>query len=200
MIKYITYSYLNKIEKFQDNDYIKAKIYYYIAPTIKQIKPASIVTLTNEKRDLCNLWDINKEDLLQDLKLDYFKIREDERSSGIMIYNRDKLEDIIYKEESLEFLLQYGYNKDMNLNEVLFKLKERFSLACPHEIGLFLGYPIDDVKDFIDNNKKCLATGYWKVYNNLPYAKDQFKRFDIARIDVMTEIIKSNKGVKGYKN
>lgn len=200
MIKDITYNYLNKIEQFSDSDYIKAKVYYHIAPTIKQIKPASIVTLTNEKRDLCNLWHINKKEVLYDCNLDYFKLREDERSISIMIYNREKLENVIYNEQSLEFLLQYGYNKDMNLNEVLFRLKERFSLVCPHEIGLFLGYPIDDVKDFIDNSNNCLATGYWKVYNNLSYAKSQFERFDIAKIDVMTEIMRNNKVVKSYKN
>lgn len=37
----------------------------------------------------------------------------------------------------------------------------------PHEVGLFLGYPLDDVTGFIEQkgkNYKCC--GIWKVYGN----------------------------------
>nr|WP_172556328.1 DUF3793 family protein [Clostridium putrefaciens] len=76
------------------------------------------------------------------MKLDYFRSGKKKGVSVIMIYNRSKLEGVIYNEEGLESLLQYGYNKDMKLNEVLFKLKQRFAFVCLHEIGLPLGYPI----------------------------------------------------------
>ena len=41
----------------------------------------------------------------------------------------------------------------------------RSSAEFPHEVGLFLSYPPEDVKGFIENraaNAKC--TGVWKVY------------------------------------
>lgn len=35
----------------------------------------------------------------------------------------------------------------------------------PHEIGLFLGYPLGDVKGFIKHRgQNCKCTGCWKVY------------------------------------
>lgn len=38
----------------------------------------------------------------------------------------------------------------------------------PHEMGILLGYPVEDVEGFIINNgKNELYTGYWKVYDNL---------------------------------
>ena len=41
-------------------------------------------------------------------------------------------------------------------------------MGFPHEIGVFLGYPLDDVKGFIKNEgKKYLMIGYWKVYSDL---------------------------------
>ena len=48
----------------------------------------------------------------------------------------------------------------------------------PHEIGLFLSYPPEDVKGFIENkasNSKCVGT--WKVYGNVDRAKALFAQF-----------------------
>ena len=37
----------------------------------------------------------------------------------------------------------------------------------PHEIGLFLGYPPEDVRGFIENETRNYKfTGYWKVYGD----------------------------------
>lgn len=49
----------------------------------------------------------------------------------------------------------------------------------PHEIGLFLGYPPEDVQGFIEQkacNSKC--TGYWKVYGDQKKAERIFDRYN----------------------
>lgn len=48
----------------------------------------------------------------------------------------------------------------------------------PHEIGLFLGYPPEDVQGFIENkacNQKC--TGCWKVYGDPVRAQKTFEKY-----------------------
>ncbi len=202
LIKDITCSYMNKIEYFSDIDYIKAKIYYHIAPTLKGLKPSSIVTLTKDKRDLCNLWDLYKNQILLDCGLDYFELKRDDQSINVMVYNKSYLIRTIHNSNNLDFLFQYGYYKSMNLNEILNRLKQRFVNVCPHEVGIFLGYPIEDVKDFIKHPKKpCLITGYWKVYNDLDYAEKKFKSFDKAKINVMMDIMNGfNFTNKNYLN
>ena len=49
----------------------------------------------------------------------------------------------------------------------------------PHEIGIFLGYPLSDVLGFI-NNETCCCMGAWKVYSpkKAEYFKSLFKLFD----------------------
>lgn len=48
----------------------------------------------------------------------------------------------------------------------------------PHEIGLFLGYPVEDVKGFIKNKAdRAKCVGCWKVYGDLNEAQRQFNRF-----------------------
>lgn len=49
----------------------------------------------------------------------------------------------------------------------------------PHEIGLFLGYPPEDVRGFIEEGAdRCKCTGCWKVYGDVSSAKQQFARYD----------------------
>ena len=52
----------------------------------------------------------------------------------------------------------------------------------PHEIGVLLGYPAEDVKGFVVNEgKNYLYSGYWKVYGDLSEAKQLFYKFDRAK-------------------
>jgi len=54
--------------------------------------------------------------------------------------------------------------------------------AFPHEMGLLLGYPVDDVMGFIENRGKNFShTGYWKVYSNPLEAITLFERYNQAK-------------------
>ena len=51
--------------------------------------------------------------------------------------------------------------------------------AFPHEIGVFLGYPLEDVLGFIENGgRNCLSCGCWKVYSNACAALAAFRRYE----------------------
>lgn len=65
-------------------------------------------------------------------------------------------------------------------NQQTFKGDE--SGEFPHEVGLFLSYPPEDVKGFIDhrtNNFKC--AGLWKVYGDEEKARSLFAKYKNAR-------------------
>lgn len=47
----------------------------------------------------------------------------------------------------------------------------------PHEIGLFLGYPPEDVRGFIENHDACKCVGCWKVYGNEREARRLFAKY-----------------------
>ena len=81
-----------------------------------------------------------------------------------------------------ELLLQYGYTPE-NLNACVLHLIRRLRTAdeFPHEIGLFLSYPPEDVLGFIHNkacNHKCL--GCWKVYGDEQKAKSTFEKYNLC--------------------
>ena len=63
-------------------------------------------------------------------------------------------------------------------------LKKRFEASedFPHEIGIFLDYPLGDVIGFIQNggqNYKC--SGCWKVYCNECEALKMFQKYHKCR-------------------
>ena len=49
----------------------------------------------------------------------------------------------------------------------------------PHEIGLFLSYPPEDVLGFIRNKaRKYKCVGYWKVYGDASAAQSIFETYE----------------------
>ena len=55
-----------------------------------------------------------------------------------------------------------------------FCLEEEF----PHEIGVFLGYPLDDVKGFIRHKGRDYTfCGCWKCYGDPQAARRRFERY-----------------------
>lgn len=76
------------------------------------------------------------------------------------------------------FLQQMGYAPQPE--KALRQLEQRLAhrVDCPHEIGLFLGYPLSDVVGFILNRgQNCKCTGCWKVYSNEAETRRRFAQF-----------------------
>ena len=84
----------------------------------------------------------------------------------IYVYRRERLQDDLTAPGVVRFLSAYGYpGKDAQgaLEHLQRRLEQ--SGGFPHEIGLFLGYPLGDVIGFVQNaGKNCKCTGCWKVY------------------------------------
>ena len=88
-----------------------------------------------------------------------------EKGFLVLAYRKNKLETILEDEETKAFIKNFGYDTE-NLAKCLNRLSIRLKVEdFPHEIGLFLGYPLDDVKAFIKNKgKNFVLNGTWKVY------------------------------------
>jgi len=97
----------------------------------------------------------------------------------IYIYRPGRLQSDLDVGEAKDFLLRFGY-EESSLDGCISRLADRI-YECdefPHEIGLFLGYPPEDVKGFIElGGRNSKASGYWKVYGDVDRAQKQFERF-----------------------
>ena len=101
----------------------------------------------------------------------------------IYVYRPKRLEKDLNHPDALCFLKQCGYQNGCALDLVQ-QLQEKLceSQDFPHEIGLFLGYPFEDVQGFIQNRGcNCRLCGYWKVYANECEKKRLFEKYSHCR-------------------
>lgn len=97
----------------------------------------------------------------------------------LYIYRPSRLEQDFAEQKIAGMLEEYGYSVDKP-GKCVAELSQRIysSDTFPHEIGLFLSYPFEDVCGFINNpGEGCKCTGYWKVYGNEQKARRQFEEY-----------------------
>ncbi len=98
-----------------------------------------------------------------------------------MCTREKKLRTDLNHPNACKILRRNGY-ADTSVDAALAHLKMRFascggSKEFPHEIGLFLGYPPDDVAGYILNSgKNCKCCGCWKVYCNECETRENFRK------------------------
>ena len=98
----------------------------------------------------------------------------------IYVFRRSALACDLAKPGVASFLGRFGYDTD-DVDRMLETLAKHAadSKDFPHEIGVFLGYPLGDVTGFINNNgKNYKHCGLWKVYCNECEARKTFARLN----------------------
>ena len=98
----------------------------------------------------------------------------------IYLYRAEALERALSDAAVRELLGRCGYDR-FDSAGALRTLRARLkgAAAFPHEIGVFLGYPLEDVVGFIENGgRNCLSCGCWKVYANECAALKAFARYE----------------------
>ena len=105
------------------------------------------------------------------------------RSSGrllIFIYDEGRLSELLEGRRERAYLLSKGYPLALGLHAVLGELFRRLASGddFPHEVGLFLGYPLGDVVAFErDRGRSSSYCGMWQVYGDVPRAVAQMERY-----------------------
>jgi hypothetical protein len=163
---------------------LNQKLAVQCSPVLMGIKTANTITIKQDE-----LEDILE--LLEGTGLLVLKLCECKKKCVLLLYRQNLLYNHIQREGERKFLASYGYHRDLKFDEILLRLVERFREYAlhkgnfPHELGVFLEYPIKDMIGFIENKGKCFKlTGYWKVYENEEYAKIIFTNYDRAKEQV----------------
>lgn len=119
-------------------------------------------------------------------------LRQESGRALVYLYRPAVLRQVLSCPRVQAFLRQEGY-AELSLGKALATLRARLadSPAFPHEIGVFLGYPLEDVTSFIaQGGRNCALCGCWKVYHNVHEARRTFQRFDHCRA-VYTRLFRS---------
>lgn len=150
------------------------------APFIAGLKTSNLLIVKNEQAII--VWR-----LLRNTKFDGFLLYKGNQKSVFLLYTSSQLKAYLEQTEARKILFQEGY-LDISLQELLSVFSVRYraymqgNRKFPHEMGLFLGYPPEDVRGFMENEgQNSLCTGYWKVYENVVEKICLFQKFDQAR-------------------
>lgn len=152
---------------------------WHASPTLASLKVANLYNFKFDSMEEC-ISTIACFNSMMNPKGIYIKLMKISGDSYLIyVYRKSHLQKILNDEEVINFLSEYGYAGD-NLNAYLELLAKRLGEGTdfPHEVGVFLGYPLPDVKAFIETKgQNCIACGDWKVYHNEQEARCLFCKF-----------------------
>jgi len=151
----------------------------YCAPTLAGIKTGSIFSCSYESKDTL-LGAVRKlNERLAKRGLCVLPLHLSERRAMIYLFRPECLSRDLSDATAKETLVRCGYDVDSGEKCIAQLVKRlRFQKEFPHEIGLFLGYPPEDVKGFIENKAcNCKFAGCWKVYGDEETAKKKFAQY-----------------------
>lgn len=151
----------------------------HCSPTLAGMKTGNMFTCAfagiAEMRDSIRQW--NK--LLVKKGLRILPLRFQNGRALIYIYRPSRLCRDLQHETACRLLQERGYGMETPERCVLQLIKRLGECEeFPHEIGLFLGYPPEDVCGFIENrNQDCKCVGCWKVYSDAETAQKLFAKY-----------------------
>ena len=151
----------------------------HCAPTLAGIKTGSIFACPFEDKAqlMHSVRQFNRRLVPKGLRI--LPLRFSEKRVLMYLYRPSKLSADLQDPTAATLLRCRGYcieNCDRCVTQLVQKL--RTGEDFPHEIGLFLGYPPEDVYGFIENKAcGCKCVGCWKVYGDEEAAKKKFAQY-----------------------
>ena len=164
------------------------KLAHQCAPLLVGIKISNIfITNVEDKSQVIALFE-------QSI-LSYEVLFECKKRVVFLLYHKKRLENHLQGAKQQGIMKKLGYDI-CELESVLVQVSQRyqchmsFKEQFPHELGILLGYPHEDVLAFMERDgKECLYTGYWKVYSNVKRAQSIFKAYDKAKAHVLKMVM-----------
>lgn len=169
-----------KILQTMDKTKLESKLALQCAPVIVGIKMSNILTVSSEEEAML-------ESVLRETEITHYRLLRYEVKSVCLLYRRFELESYLQDKQVQQFFLTNGY-EDLSIAGILKIFQQRYETYMmnkedfPHEMGILLGYPLEDVQGFIRNKgKNYLYTSYWKVYTDVEEKKQLFDAFENAK-------------------
>lgn len=167
-----------EIVKGMDLENIETQLALQCAPLITGLKVSNLLIIPKGNEEVVKR-------ILNRTGISYYRLIQTRTKTTFLLFRRNELEEFLADENVRNVLMKAGY-KSLQIDKILRTFSLRYEAyiqgdkSFPHEMGLLLGYPVEDVVGFVENNgKNFLYSGYWKVYEN---QKDKVKLFDKFKV------------------
>ncbi|MCR4869621.1 MAG: DUF3793 family protein [Lachnospiraceae bacterium] len=173
-----------------DRKKVELQIVLQCAPTLSGLKTSNLLILPREQERSAHY-------ALRGIGLIGYRLAYDRHRVVLLVFRKEMLMHYLKREDVRIFLQSLGYEGSFGIS--LAHFQKRYQdfvnrrMNFPHEMGIFLGYPLCDVKGFIDNEgDNFRMVGYWKVYQNVHQTKKLFQQFDDIKDDMVCRLSKGD--------
>lgn len=163
---------------------IETQIALQCAPLISGLKVSNLLIISAEDEALVRV-------ILRRSGISFFRLLRTGEKVTFLLFRKNPLEAYLKQQEVETMLVEAGY-AELSLGNILSTFQKRYAHYMstggrfPHEMGLLLGYPAEDVKGFVENEgKNFLYSGYWKVYADVEEKRRLFQKFENAKETVI---------------
>lgn len=168
-----------EIVKGMDLENIETQLALQCAPLITGLKVSNLLIISKGNEEVVKR-------ILNRTGISYYRLIQTRTKTTFLLFRRNELEEFLSDENVRNVLMKAGY-KSLQIDKILRIFSLRYEAyiqgdkSFPHEMGLLLGYPVEDVVGFVENNgKNFLYSGYWKVYENQKAKVKLFDKFKVA--------------------
>lgn len=148
------------------------------APTLAGLKTANMFSAEYESREevTAELRRLNAVLVPRGLRI--VPMRFMQSRVLLYLYRPEALRRDLADSAAQDILRECGYGKCSRAESCLSCLIDRLrnNADFPHEVGLFLGYPPEDVQGFLEQ-RACKCCGCWKVYGDAARACALFEQY-----------------------
>ena len=163
---------------------IETQIALQCAPLISGLKVSNLLIISAEDEALVRV-------ILRRSGISFFRLLRTGEKVTFLLFRKNPLEAYLKQQEVEAMLAEAGY-AELSLGNILSTFQKRYAHYMsaggrfPHEMGLLLGYPAEDVRGFVENEgKNFLYSGYWKVYAVVEEKRRLFQKFENAKETVI---------------
>ena len=128
---------------------------------------------------------LHRSDIYSILRIDYVELKVESGSSLVLFYNRAALARTLAEARNRRWLERLGYPAGGSCDAMLAELCRRaFAEAIPHEVGVFIGYPLKDVAGFMRHIPATpVHRGAWRVYGDAAESLRRMRLYGMAEAD-----------------
>lgn len=161
-----------------------------LAPVLLAVKPAELLCFSGDDEEGKTRIAMIQEYIRKIPCVGFRKFLMKNGRQKILFYHGAALKEKLEDSRNHRFLMQQGYPKEVNIEAYMDILVLRISSGeMPHEIGVFLGYPLKDVLGYIGHpSLKLTKVNGWKIYGNPMLSDRTYERIENAKTFVRQQL------------
>ncbi len=150
-----------------------------VGATVIGVKPASLINASRRALEFC------RARFGRDNGVEYAVVKRHEVRVQLFVWHRESLARTLADPRMRACLERLGYPTDASPEELVQRVTGKIQgNAYPHEIGLFLGYPIKDVYGFMGFPIPYRKTMGWRMYGDVRPSERAYDAYKRAREQV----------------